>query len=388
MKKKIVINDYAGHPFQLDLSIKLSEKGYQVFHLYSSSSGGPKAGFSIQKENLEIIDVNIGTVDKLNFFKRFVQEYQYGKKLVEVVENINPDVIVSSNTPIFAQRKISKWAKSKKITFVFWLQDIISIAAISLLSKKLPFFGKIIGQFFKIVEKGNLKRSDSIVCICNDFKEILLDWDIKNKSIVIPNWAPIDEIPVLEKSNQWSKKHGLDNKFVVLYSGTMGMKHNPEIIVETADLLKENDDVQFVVVSEGEGANFIAQKAKENNYNITVLPFQNFNDLPKVLASANVLLTILEKDAGIFSVPSKVWSYYCSSRASFLSVPSNNLSAKITLSNNAGIIIKDHQDFADKILSYKSNPKGLKEMGQNARNYAQMNFNIDKITSSFEKLFS
>lgn len=388
MKKRIVVNDYAGHPFQLDLSIKLAELDYVVFHLYSSSSGGPKAGFSIEKENLKIININIGTVEKSSFIKRFFQEYEYGKKLVEEIKKINPDVVISSNTPIFAQSLLSRWAKKNKVKFIFWLQDIISIAALSLLSKKIPFFGNIVGLIFKKVEKASLKRSDAIVCICDDFKEILLDWNIKENVYVIPNWAPIDKIPALTKKNIWSEKYGFDNKFVILYSGTMGMKHNPEIITSTASDLKMYDDMHFVVISEGEGADFILKEAKAKDLNISVLPFQDFDNLPKVLASADILLTVLEKDAGVFSVPSKVWSYYCSSRASFLYVPSNNLSAKITLSNKAGIIIKNYQDFSEQILFYKDNKEKLKEMGSNARLYAEKNFNINDIANSFIKIFN
>jgi glycosyltransferase involved in cell wall biosynthesis len=386
MKKRILINDYAGHPFQLDLSIKLSEFGYEVFHLYSSSSGGPKARFTIQKENLEIRNINIGKVEKLSFVKRFFQEYQFGKKLVEEVKNIQPDVIISANTPIAAQYLISKWAKRNQVKFIFWLQDIISIAAISLLSQKIPVVGNLIGQFLKVFEKGNLRRSDAIVCICDDFKEILQGWNIKENVYIIPNWAPIDKIPSLPKENSWSKQYNLKDQFVVLYSGTMGMKHNPEIITAAASRLKDHHDIQFVVVSEGEGADFIAKEATEKNLHIRVLPFQDFDQLPKVLASADVLLTVLEKDAGVFSVPSKVWSYYCAARASFLCVPKNNLSARITLANKAGIVIENDQSFSEQILYYKNNVQELHLMGSNARSYAEKNFNINDITNSFVKI--
>ena len=56
--KKIIIHDYAGHPFQLDLSIALAKKGFDITHIYTSSSGGPKAGFDRNIENLKIIASN------------------------------------------------------------------------------------------------------------------------------------------------------------------------------------------------------------------------------------------------------------------------------------------------------------------------------------------
>ena len=51
------------------------------------------------------------------------------------------------------------------------------------------------------------------------------------------------------------------------------------------------------------------------------LGFQPFEVLPDVLGSADVLVAILEPDAGVFSVPSKVLSYFCAGRPVLLAVP-------------------------------------------------------------------
>jgi len=384
--KRILINDYAGHPFQLDLSIQLAELGHEVFHLYSSSAGGPKAGFDREIKNLKIINVNIGDIEKLNFVKRFFQEISYGKELVKKVNVIQPDVIVSANTPIPAQFLLSRWANKNSVKFIFWLQDIISIAAISLLSKKIPIIGGVIGKLMNYVERYSLRNSDAIVCSCDDFKLILEKWNITDNVHVIPNWAPIEEMPIHPKDNHWSRLHNIENKFVILYSGTMGMKHNPNVITDAAEKLKGNTDIVFVVVSEGAGADYIKNKAKQRNLNILILPFQEFSILPKVLASSDILLTVLEKDAGIFSVPSKVWSYYCAARASFLCVPEDNLAARITIQNKAGIVFQDNQDFIEMINYFNKNSDELTDFGVRARRYAENNFDIEKITCKFENI--
>lgn len=132
---KIVIHDYAGHPFQIDLSRELSRKGYVVYHLYTNASGGPKGGLSEKNENLKIINVDSTKIEKQNFIKRRTQEIQYGKSVVNVLKEIKPDIVISANTPLDAQKKIMKWCDSESIKFIFWLQDIISIAAESILKK-------------------------------------------------------------------------------------------------------------------------------------------------------------------------------------------------------------------------------------------------------------
>ena len=60
-----------------------------------------------------------------------------------------------------------------------------------------------------------------------------------------------------------------------------------------------------------------------------LLPFQPYEVLPEVLASADVLLAILEPEAGVFSVPSKVLSYHCAGRPILAAIPAENLAARI-----------------------------------------------------------
>lgn len=385
--KKILIHDYAGHPFQLDLSIALAKYGYSVYHVYTSSSGGPKAGFNRDIKNLTVINFSVSNINKSNFIKRYFQEYNYGKKLVQKISEINPDSIISANTPLSAQHLICSWCRKHDKKFIFWLQDIISIAASNILSKKIGFIAKIVSYYFTILEKNILNKSDAIVSICDQFNDVLNGWNIKTKKYVIPNWAPIDEIPLLNKNNDWLSRYNLNGKFVCLYSGTMGMKHNPDVILDAAKSLKGYKDIIFVIISEGEGANYLKAQLNELKLNnILILPFQEFSDLPMIFGSSDVLITILEDDAGMFSVPSKLWSYYCSGKPNILSVPKNNLTALITRQYNTGLISND-KNIKNMILKIKKNENNISvEMGKNARKYAELNFHIESIVEKFIKI--
>jgi len=187
--KKILIHDYAGHPFQLDLSIALANNGYEVIHIYTSSSGGPKAGFDRTIDNLQIINFSISNINKSNFVKRFFQEKEYGKNLVKEIDKINPDIVISANTPLSAQNLICDWSKKNNKKFIFWLQDIISVAASSILRKKIGFIGKIVSIYFKYLEKKILNNSDAVMLICDQFNDVLKDWNIQTESYVIPQVA-------------------------------------------------------------------------------------------------------------------------------------------------------------------------------------------------------
>ena len=393
MNPKLLIHDYAGHPFQFELSKHLAKNGFNVLHAYTSASGGPIAGFDHNLANLEVKNIPIDRFKKDNFIQRARQEYRFGKQIVHVFNQWQPDLVVSTNAPLLAQKQIVKWCNSNRVPTVFWLQDLLSLAAKSILSRRIPLIGQVASAYFHHIEIKALHRSDHIIAVTEDFIPILKNWHIREDKItVIRNWSPIENFPVLPKENDFSRQHNLLDKFVVLYSGTLGMKQNPQYIYDIAERLEANNpDIQFVVISEGVGIELLEKNQKKKRLsNLTLLPFQSFNILPQVLASADALLSILDEEAGIYCVPSKVWSGFCAKRPSLLIVPEFNLAAKVTKKHNAGIVINNDviNNLEKAIIRLKEDAKLRNQMAFNARKYAEENFNINTISARFIKIFN
>ena len=107
----------------------------------------------------------------------------------------------------------------------------------------------MIGSYYKYIDKKNLKDSDSIIVI-DLFIDQLKKWGIdENKVNVIPNWGSLEDILIEEKHNTWSKENINNvNKFNVIYSGTLALKHNPEIIIEAAKIFIKLNLILLVLV--------------------------------------------------------------------------------------------------------------------------------------------
>src|SRR4029077_3462288 len=130
--------------------------------------------------------------------------------------------------------------------------------------------------------------------------------------------------------NAWATAHGLADKRVLLYAGTMGLKHDPELLCHLARHFRAVADIRIVVVSEGIGADHIVRvKAAEALDNLVVLPFQPYDALSDLVATGDVLVVVLETDAGIYSVPSKLLTYLCAGRAILGAMPLDNLATRI-----------------------------------------------------------
>jgi glycosyltransferase involved in cell wall biosynthesis len=236
-----------------------------------------------------------------------------------------------------------------------------------------------------------LRRSDRIVLITEDFRPLVSRMGVPQERVrVIENWAPLDELPEKPKDNPWAREHGLADKFVFLYSGTLGMKHNPALLTELASTFRDDPAVRVVVISEGPGADWLEERrAREGLANLNVLPFQPFESMPEVLGSADVLLAILEPDAGQFSVPSKVLTYLCAGRALLAAMPAENLAARIIRRTKSGLVAapQDGSTFARLARELRTNEQERRAAGESARDYATRSFSIDHVTSRFEEVF-
>lgn len=392
---RILIHDFAGHPFQLQLSRAMAKRDYTVLHVYSKSLQTPKGAIHRKADdsnNFYIIGISQEThFPKYSIIKRWFAEKEYAKGLLKIAENFKPDIVISGNTPLDIQKRLVSHCKKKNIRFIFWVQDIYSLALRLALRQKLPGLGVFIATYYKIIEKQLFRESDRIIVISEDFKKIIEKWITNIKISVIENWAPIDELCLQPKKNHWSVSHGISEKFCFLYSGTLGIKHNPDVLLQLAKQYKDNTDTIIVIISEGPGVQWLkVQVKKEKLRNVRFFNYIDFELLPFALSSADVLIAILGNNAGVCSVPSKVLTYHCIGRPLLLSVPKENLVSRIVNNNTSGLVSEpgDVKSFCFSADRLKNDGPLRTVMGENARKYAEDSFNIQTICKSFINCFN
>ncbi len=331
---RILLNDYSGHAFTVELARELARRGHNVLHLSLGDFQSPKGDLARKPDDpktFEVEAISLGVpFKKYDFVARRRQEIEYGRRVTTRIASWHPDVVIGCNNPLDPQRVIQNYCRACNICFVFWLQDIYSNAIKTVLKKKIPVVGHAIGVWYEELEKRLLRRADLVIAITEDFIAPLVKWNVPRERIfVIENWAPKDKILILPRDNAWSRAHDLNRKFVLMYSGTLGLKHNPTLLLATAEAFKAEPEVAVVVVSEGKYADDVRDTAKARGLaNLTVLPFQDFRDYSAVLATGDVMLAMIEPDAAVYSVPSKVLSYLCAGKAIVLSANAANLAAR------------------------------------------------------------
>ena len=386
---RVLIHDFGAYAFPVTLSQALQDRGYDVGHTYCDSLITTPQNVCEGSADFTLLPVQTSRpLNKYNLVQRWVQEQEYGRLATRVILDFNPDIVISANAPLNAQERILRSCKQNGIPFVFWLQDLIGLATSRVLKSKLPLFSSVIGRYFQSLEGRLLRKSDAVILITEDFTPALQKFRIaSDRCHVIENWGTLDRFE--GDPSTWARKNELNQCPILLYAGTLSMKHNPATLLHLAQQI--GNRAQIVVVSQGAGADWLTKTITEHNLNnLTVLPYQEVDQLPAVYASAQILLVLLTEDAGQFSVPSKVLTCLCAGRPILAAIPRENLAARIIEGSGAGIITdpNDHVEFIQKAQLLLDEPELCQTMGENARKWADEQFEIGKITDQFEHVFN
>jgi glycosyltransferase involved in cell wall biosynthesis len=296
-----------------------------------------------------------------------------------------PDAVLSGDTPIDVQAHLLHRCRRQRIGFVHWVQDDYGMALDFMLRGKIGGAARIVTLPFRKLDGWVARNSSAVVSISPGFAPRLRRLGVQSESLaVIENWAPLNELPPMPRNNPWGESLGLNGKPVFLYSGSMGLKHCPNLIYLLAKATLSNAWV--VVVSEGVGRHYLANQPRLSN--LRLLDFQPYERLPEILATADVLLATLQEDAGEFAVPSKVLTYLCAGRPVLLAAPFKNLAADVVRRSGGGVVVdpKDATAWIEAGQKLAADAERRTSLGLCARHYAESNFEIEKIADRFEAL--
>lgn len=217
-------------------------------------------------------------------------------------------------------------------------------------------------------------RADRIFTLTESMKQRLLRYTEQDQKLqVVPVWTDNTFFqPIAKHENNFVKKHQLEDRFIVLYSGNIGHTHPVEILVELARLCTR-PEVFFLIVGEGEKAQLIRDRIEAYHLkNCRWLPWQPTDMLPFSMASADLAVVTLEEKASKLSIPSKTFNYL-SVGAAILSIahPDSELS-RLVEGNKVGVNFSADQltqmnEYIDQLIE---NSKYYNRLQQNAQHTA------------------
>lgn len=393
---RIQMHDFSGHLFPAELSRALVARGHCVDHVYSTQYASGKGTLVRTPADSERLTFSPLTADqpfqKYSALGRIRFERSYAAVWEDHVRATKPDCVVACNMPLFTLDAFRRAAARRKQPWLLWHQDLFSNAISEEVSRRLPGPAAVGGRaLVRRMEAEVVRSATQVVAIGEQFRQAYRLWGLTTDHVtVIPNWAPLDEITPRPRENDWSAQHlPTEHELRLVYAGTLGRKHNPLLLTALLrQALAAGLPARLIVASEGEGIEMVREDvSREPQLPVTLLPFQPAAELPQMLGSADVLVTILEPEASRFSIPSKVLSSLAAGRPLLGLMPEDNPAAADIRAADG--FVGPPTDFGVAggvgwLRRLHGDPEAAQAVGAKGRKLAETRFSIGPIADRFE----
>ncbi len=248
------------------------------------------------------------------------------------------DIVIGTSPQFFTV--ISAWAlaKLKRVPFVFELRDIwpASITAVGVMKDNF-----VINILTKL-ELFLYSQADLVIAVTHSFKLELQNRGVSADKIeVVLNGVDVSKYkPLIEKDKGFSNRYQLKGKFVAGYIGTHGLAHALDTIIDTAILLKGDDDIRIVFAVGGANRPRLNGLIKKHGLqNVVMIPRQTKEKTQKLWSLCDISLVTL-KNAPLFStvIPSKIFESMAMKLPIIIAVPEGE-ATDIIKAENSGLIV-------------------------------------------------
>jgi glycosyltransferase involved in cell wall biosynthesis len=291
------------------------------------------------------------------------------------------DVVMALTTPPLIGLIALIVGRLRGMRFVALMEDLYPDVAITLgaLSEKNP-----VARLLEYLTRKMLQNADRIIVLSDcmmDRVTAKIGSQSRPRIDVIHNWADGNEIAPADGAKDiffgnldWQD---LNEKFVVLFSGNLGLVNEFSTVLDTAALLRDRDDIAFVFIGEGSRAqeirDFIVRHGLDN---IRMAPYQPRKALRWSLAAGDAMLITLADGLAGVSVPSKTYSSMAVGRPLLFVGDQKSCVARLILNNNCGATVAGGESarLAEIISEWASDRQGAARLGATARAVFEQQF--------------
>jgi colanic acid biosynthesis glycosyl transferase WcaI len=267
--------------------------------------------------------------------------------------------------------------------FVYWVQDLYPDTAV-----QLGVLGpeSAATRALELVSRATLKGADAVVTIGDCMADRIVAKGIAQSDIdIVHNWADGDAIQeVPREGNRFRREHGIEEKFVILYSGNMGRGHAFETVLGAARRLLDRPEMLFLFI--GGGAKQAEVEAAANELaNVRLLPYQPRDQLNWSLGSADLAAITLQDQALGVMIPSKLYGHLASARPILFIGPPTSTVARVIEDSGCGAVFAhgDVDGVVRFIETLAADPERALAMGRAGRREFDARFGRSRSTSDF-----
>lgn len=387
--------DEPGHTGHIEMAKYLRDSGHEMVIVAGDSNY--QTGLRTVKQKGIFVEQKIEGVSVLRAYSADTLHRSYFWRLISFVSFTfssvwtalqvkDVDLVMGTTPQIF--QAVSAWfiAFLRRKPFFLEVRDLWPEFAISMGVIKNP----VIIRLSYWLERFLYARATHILVNSPAYKEYIVGRGIPAKKITfIAYGSDIDRFNPGIDGSSVRERLGLNNKFIVLYAGTIGQAHDLYTVLRAAKRLSDDSHIQFVFFGDGkERPNLEAEAQRLGLKNVLFAGVCPKKEIPAVIASADVCLAILQNlEMFRTTYPNKVFDYMASARPTVLVI--DGVVREVIEASNGGVFVEPGNDelLAKAILTLSRDPRRVKQMGENARAYLVKNLDRrDKLAETLQLL--
>ena len=246
-----------------------------------------------------------------------------------------PDVVVATSPQFFTA--VAGWmvGAARGVPFIFELGDLwpASIVAVGAIHHSVAL------KWLERFELFLYRRSACVVALTQAFKENLTARGTSpDKIAVVVNGVDLFRYAPRPRDETLSELWDLKGRLVVGYIGTHGMAHGLRNVLDTADRLRDEKNLRFILAGAGAERSALMAEARNRRLdNVVFVPPQPKDNMPAIWSLCDVALVHL-RNAYTFKgvIPSKMFEAMAMGLPIILATPEGEAS-RIVAEDRAGI---------------------------------------------------
>jgi glycosyltransferase involved in cell wall biosynthesis len=373
-----------------ELARRLVERGHRVTIVsrdtrrLEAGRREPPAGRIVAREQVDGIDVLYLNIPYANRYSTPVRmasftAFTVAASVAGALER-RPDVVFASSTPLTIGIAGLVTARAKRAPFVFEIRDLWPAVPIAMGELRS---GPAI-KSAEWLERRLYAEAKRIVVLSEASREELERRGISEEKLVfIPNAADLDVFRPDVVNRGFRARHGLEGRFVALYTGSMGRAYGLDQLIDAAATLVRLGDEQVTIVAVGDGGErerLEERAAALRLRNLRFLPAVPKEELAGIVGAADVTLTIFAPHPILETTsPNKFFDSLAAGKPVVVNL--DGWLRRIVEENEAGVWVPagNAEALAGALSVLAANPGRVARMGQNARALAEREFGRDEM---------
>jgi len=294
-----------------------------------------------------------------------------------------PDVIISLTTPPMIGLAGVFVARIRGGKAVLWSMDVYPDLLYALGAVRPR---SIAGRLLRMLSSATVRSQDAVVALGESMAAHLKKAGARRVEVV-HNWSDENSVlPIQSSESRFRREWGWDNRFVILYSGNLGLAHEFDTLLAAADRLRNVPEILFAFVGAGPRLAYVERRRDELHLaNVDIRRPVARNVLSDSLAAGDVHLITMRSGVSGLLVPSKIYGILAAGRPTLYVGPPEGEIFDILRGGRCGTCVDNGQIDAlvTAIEAYRSNAKLRADEGTRARGLFERQFTKSRAMAQF-----